>query len=96
MFESAWPRRDIDRFILRRLRAEKLEPSREADRRTLIRRIYFDLLGLPPSPEAVRKFVADNDPRAYERLVDELLAVSAAPAGDRRVLDELLARGSVG
>src|SRR6185503_6289965 len=64
----------IDRFIAARLRENKLRPSPEADRRTLIRRVYFDLLGLPPSPEEVKAFVADKDSRAYEHLVGKLLA----------------------
>ena len=63
----------IDAFIRAKLAEQQLKPMLQADRRTLIRRLYFDLLGLPPSPEAVREFVVDNDPRAYERLVDELL-----------------------
>src|SRR5207344_2111021 len=53
--------------------ARGLEPSSEADRRTLIRRLSFDLLGLPPTPDEVDAFVGDADPRAYEKLVDRLL-----------------------
>ncbi|MFO0791436.1 MAG: PSD1 and planctomycete cytochrome C domain-containing protein [Pirellulales bacterium] len=68
-----WIRTPIDAFILARLREKNLQPSTEADRRTLIRRLYFDLLGLPPSFEEVAAFVADDDPRAYEKLVDRLL-----------------------
>ncbi|HQR33119.1 MAG TPA: DUF1549 domain-containing protein, partial [Blastocatellia bacterium] len=64
----------IDAFILARLAQAGLTMSPEADRRTLIRRLYFDLTGLPPSPERVQQFVNDRDPRAYEKLVDELLA----------------------
>jgi hypothetical protein len=63
----------IDAFVRAKLAAERLEPLPQADRRTQIRRLYFDLLGLPPSPEAVQEFVADDDPRAYDRLVDQLL-----------------------
>jgi mono/diheme cytochrome c family protein len=70
---SAWPRNDLDRFILARLEHEGLAPSPEADRRTLIRRLHFDVTGLPPSPEEVRAFVADPDPLAYEKIVDRLL-----------------------
>ena len=64
----------IDFLIRRRLAEEGMQPSPEADRRTLIRRLHFDLLGLPPKPERVEAFVADAAPGAYERLVDELLA----------------------
>ncbi|MBM3830821.1 MAG: DUF1553 domain-containing protein [Verrucomicrobia bacterium] len=64
----------IDAFVHSRLAREKLQPSPEADRPTLIRRLSLDLLGLPPKPEEVRAFVADKSPDAYERLVDRLLA----------------------
>lgn len=64
----------IDAFIRAKLTEQQLPPSPEADRRTLIRRLSFDLLGLPPSPEEVAAFVADTDPRAYEKLVDRYLA----------------------
>jgi hypothetical protein len=69
-----WSRTAIDRFVLARLEAKGLSPSQEADRRTLIRRLSFDLIGLPPTPEEVGAFVADGRPDAYERLVDRLLA----------------------
>jgi hypothetical protein len=72
--ELEWPRNDIDRFILHRLEGEGLRPSMEADRRTLIRRVTFDLTGLPPPPEQVERFLSDPDPFAYEALVDRLLA----------------------
>ncbi|MCA9161556.1 MAG: DUF1549 domain-containing protein, partial [Planctomycetales bacterium] len=72
--DEAWPVNDIDRFILARLQREGLRPSPEADRVTLIRRLSFDLVGLPPSAEDVAAFVADPDPSAYERAVDRLLA----------------------
>jgi hypothetical protein len=71
---AAWPRGAIDRFILAELEARGLAPSPEADRPTLIRRLYFDLLGLPPAPEDVQAFVKDPAPDAYEKLVDRLLA----------------------
>jgi hypothetical protein len=64
----------IDYFILARLEKERLSPSPEADRRTLIRRLSFDLTGLPPTPGEVQAFIEDKDPTAYERLVDRLLA----------------------
>ncbi|MCA9024233.1 MAG: PSD1 domain-containing protein [Planctomycetaceae bacterium] len=63
----------IDAFVLARLESENIEPSPIADRYTLIKRLYYDLLGLPPEPEAVDEFVNDNSPDAYEQLVDELL-----------------------
>jgi hypothetical protein len=69
-----WARNPIDRFILAKLEQEKLSPSSGADRRTLIRRLSFDLIGLPPTPEEVEHFVADRSPQAYENLVDRLLA----------------------
>ncbi len=68
------PANPIDRFIRARLQAEGLEPSPEADRPTLIRRLSLDLVGLPPPPEEVDRFVADTHPDAYEHLVDRLLA----------------------
>jgi Protein of unknown function (DUF1549)/Protein of unknown function (DUF1553)/Planctomycete cytochrome C len=63
----------IDAFVAVRLLEMGLKPSPEADRRTLARRACFDLIGLPPTPEEVEAFVADNDPNAYEKLVDRLL-----------------------
>jgi mono/diheme cytochrome c family protein len=67
------PRNEIDHFVLAELAAHGLRPSPEADRPALIRRLSFDLLGLPPTPEEVAAFVADERPDAYERLVDRLL-----------------------
>jgi hypothetical protein len=64
----------IDTFISARLAEHRLDMTPQADRRTLIRRLCFDLHGLPPSPERVQDFVNDTDPKGYERLVDELLA----------------------
>ncbi len=64
----------VDRFILARLARENLAPSPEADRRTLARRVSFDLTGLPPTPAEVEAFLADTAPGAYERVVDRLLA----------------------
>ena len=71
--ELGWARTPIDRFILAKLRADGLKPSREADRRTLIRRVNYDLHGLPPTPEQVESFVNDPSPTAYENLVAQLL-----------------------
>ena len=70
---SDWPRNDIDRFILATLEAKQLQPSPEATRETLIRRVSLDLTGLPPSPAEVDAFLADHRPDAYEQLVDRLL-----------------------
>jgi hypothetical protein len=70
---SNWPRNDIDRFILSKLESEGIEPAPEADRRTLIRRLSFDLTGLPPSSGEVEAFVNETDPGAYEALVERLL-----------------------
>ncbi|MBC7818667.1 MAG: DUF1549 domain-containing protein, partial [Planctomycetaceae bacterium] len=67
-------RNPVDAFILAKQREMKLTPSPEADRRTLIRRLTYDLTGLPPTPDDVDEFVSDPDPTAYERLVDRLLA----------------------
>jgi hypothetical protein len=72
--DVSWPRNDIDRFVLATLEARGLRPSADADRVTLIRRVSFDLVGLPPTPEEVDAFVNDPAPDAYERLVDRLLA----------------------
>jgi hypothetical protein len=69
-----WPREEIDHFVLANLEAKGLRPAPDADRATLARRLYFDLIGLPPTPEDVDAFAGDRDPRAYERLVDKLLA----------------------
>jgi hypothetical protein len=69
-----WCKNPIDNFILDRLTHEGMKPSMEADRKTLIRRVTFDLTGLPPTPSEVDAFVADTSPRAYEKLVDHLLA----------------------
>jgi hypothetical protein len=71
---SDWVFTPIDTFILSKLQEHNLAPAKEADRRTLIRRLYFDLIGLPPPYEEVEAFVADNDPKAYENRVDRLLA----------------------
>jgi hypothetical protein len=75
--DAAWVRNPVDAFILTRLKEKGLAPSPEADRRTLIRRLYYDLVGLPPAPGDVEWFIADADPRAYEKLVDRLLASPA-------------------
>src|SRR5258706_1124032 len=71
---KTWPRNSLDRFVLARLEKEKLTPSPEADHATLIRRLSFDLLGLPPAPKEVAEFIADQNPDAYEKLVQRFLA----------------------
>ena len=74
--QADWPAAPtLDRFVLARLEANGLSHAPPAHRRTLIRRAYFDLIGLPPTPEAVRAFVNDPSPEAYARLVDRLLAL---------------------
>lgn len=70
---STWVRNPIDAFTLANLKASGLQPAQEADRRTLIRRVTFDLTGLPPTPEEVAAFLSETDPHAYEKLVDRLL-----------------------
>ena len=69
----AWPRHDIDRFVLARIEQTELQAAPEADRYTLIRRVYLDLIGLPPSVAAADAFVANKDPQAYERIVTKLI-----------------------
>jgi Protein of unknown function (DUF1553)/Protein of unknown function (DUF1549)/Planctomycete cytochrome C/Concanavalin A-like lectin/glucanases superfamily len=72
--DTAWPRTSVDPFILAKLEAAGLAPAGPADKRTLIRRATFDLIGLPPTPTEVDTFVADNSPEAFARVVDRLLA----------------------
>lgn len=71
---KAWPTTFIDHYTLARMESEGLKPSPEAGRATLIRRLSFDLTGLPPSPEEVDRFVKDRSPDAYKKVVDRLLA----------------------
>jgi hypothetical protein len=71
---QSWIRTPIDRFILNSLRERGLSPASPADRRTLLRRVYFDLIGLPPLPEEAAAYLSDESPDAYEKLVDRLLA----------------------
>jgi mono/diheme cytochrome c family protein len=72
--DRRWPRSPIDHFVLARLEQEGLKPSPEADRATLIRRVTFDLTGLPPTLEEIDAFLNDKSPQAYEAVVDRLLA----------------------
>jgi len=69
-----WPRNPIDNFLLAGMQEHGVSPAPEADRTTLIRRLYFDLAGLPPTPAEVEEFLRDSRPDAYEQLVDRLLA----------------------
>ena len=85
--DSDWPRGTIDQFVLAKLHATGLQPSPEADRETLLRRVTFDLSGLPPSPAEIDAFLADASPRAYEVVVDRLLA--SPRYGERMAIDWL-------
>ena len=71
---TGWPRNEVDRFVLAAMESKGLAPAPDADKRTLIRRVTFDLTGLPPTPEEVDGFLADPSPSAMEGLVDRLLA----------------------
>lgn len=72
--QKAWAKTPIDSFIRATLSGKKLTPALEADKRTLLRRVYLDLIGLPPTPAELDAFLADTAPDAYERVVDRLLA----------------------
>jgi hypothetical protein len=72
--DAAWPTNEIDRFILAKLERNGLAPAPPADHRTLLRRVYLDLIGLPPTPEEQAAWELDHSPAAYARLVDDLLA----------------------
>lgn len=72
--DAGWVRNPVDAFILHKLEEKKLKPAPPADKQTLVRRAYFDLLGLPPTPGQVKSFVEDQSPNAYEKLIDQLLA----------------------
>ena len=71
---AAWPLGEIDRFVLAGIERQGLTPSAEADKRTLLRRLSLDVIGLPPTPKELAEFEADQSPRAYEKVVDRLLA----------------------
>ena len=71
---QSWPRNPIDNHILAKLESQNLTPAPEAPKRTLLRRLYFDLIGLPPTPEQTREFLDDPSPTAYEKQIDKLLA----------------------
>ena len=72
--DRGWARNPIDHFITAKLAEKNLTYSGEAKRQTLIRRVYFDLLGLPPTPNEIKVFLQNRDPLAYEKLVEKLLA----------------------
>jgi cytochrome c553 len=72
--DTAWPAGDVDRFLLAALETRGLRPAPDADRATLLRRVSFDLIGLPPSPDEIAAFEADHSPAAYDKVVDRLLA----------------------
>jgi len=71
--DKSWPKSPVDHFVLARLEKEGLKPSAPADKYTLVRRVYLDLIGLPPTPMQADAFVKDASPKAYEQLVDGLL-----------------------
>ncbi len=71
---SGWPQSPLDRFILAKLEAKQITPSYPADKRTLLRRATFDLIGLPPTPDEIDAFLKDDSPQAFARVVDRLLA----------------------
>ena len=75
--DDDWSRNAVDQFVFAKMRAAAVTPAPTADRRTLARRLYFDLTGLPPTPEQVEQFVSAESPTAYEDLVDKLLASPA-------------------
>ena len=75
--DADWPRDDIDRFLLAKLEEQGLRPVGDADRVALIRRVTFDLTGLPPTPGEIDAFLADPSPKAFDRVVDRLLASKA-------------------
>ncbi|HET6251059.1 MAG TPA: DUF1549 and DUF1553 domain-containing protein [Tepidisphaeraceae bacterium] len=72
--DSGWARTPIDEFIFAKLAEKGMKPAPAADKRTLLRRVYFDLIGLPPTPEQMSAFLSDHSPDAYEKVVDSLLA----------------------
>ncbi|MEX0977404.1 MAG: DUF1549 domain-containing protein, partial [Pirellulales bacterium] len=72
--DAAWPQTSLDRFVLAELERRSLSPSPTADKRTLLRRLSFDLIGLPPTPQELENFLTDDSPDALRRVVDRLLA----------------------
>jgi hypothetical protein len=104
--DASWPSSPVDNFILSKLEAAKLKPTSSTDKRTLIRRLSFDLIGLPPSPEDIETFLADENPDSTSRLIDRLLAspgygekwgrhwLDVARYADSNGLDENVAHGN--
>ncbi len=104
--DKSWPTSPIDYFVLARLEQEGLRPAPPADRRTLLRRATFDLTGLPPTPEEIDAFLADESPDAFQRVIDRLLAsprygerwgrhwLDVARYADSNGLDENVAHGN--
>lgn len=103
---AAWPQSDLDRFVLARLEAKGLSPAPKADKRALIRRVTFDLTGLPPAPAEISAFLNDERPEAYPELIERLLSSPAygerwgrhwldiARYADSNGLDENVAHGN--
>lgn len=85
--EKAWPRTPIDYFVLAKLESKGIKPSPEADKETLVRRVHMDLLGLPPTPEEIDAYTADNSNKAYENMVDRALV--SPHYGERMAIDWL-------
>src|SRR5690606_31537937 len=71
---ASWVRTPVDAFIVHKLEEKKISPAPVASKRALVRRVYFDLVGMPPTIEEVEAFEKDNDPKSYEKLIDRLLA----------------------
>ena len=89
---EAWPRSDVDRFILAKLESEGLSPVADADKPTLLRRVFFDLVGVPPTPAEIESFLADDAPDAFAKVVDALLA---RPEFGRALGPSLARRGAL-
>ena len=87
MQAGAWPREDLDFFILAQLEANQLKPAPAAAKRTLIRRATYDLTGLPPTMEEIADFLADESPDAFRRVVDRLLPAALRRKMERHWLD---------
>ena len=91
--DADWPQNEIDYFLLAKMDEQGLQPNQEAEKNRLLRRVCFDLTGLPPAPDLLARFLADNSPNAYEKIVDLLLASPAY--GERMAMNWLdLARYS--